>query len=118
MAMEANMRAFRSTYLDIGLGHIGRLRRLAHGQAGTTEGARTYQSADKNLAGTSLGGRGWVSSLGSSSLGGLLHTSNSGWLGRSATGTSTATSVASGLTTAADEIIKGLIKVGRHDCDG
>lgn len=100
MAMEANMRAFRSTYLDIGLGHIGR------------------QSADKNLAGTSLGGRGWVSSLGSSSLGGLLHTSNSGWLGRSATGTSTATSVASGLTTAADEIIKGLIKVGRHDCDG
>lgn len=29
MAMEANMRAFKSTYLDIGLGHIGRLRRLA-----------------------------------------------------------------------------------------
>jgi hypothetical protein len=26
--------------------------------------------------------------------------------------------VASGLTTAADKIIKGLIKVGRHDCDG
>ena len=37
MAMKANMRAFRSTYLDIGLGHIGRLRRLAREQAETSE---------------------------------------------------------------------------------
>lgn len=37
MAVEANMRAFRSTYLDIGLGHIGRLGRLAHGQVDTSE---------------------------------------------------------------------------------
>lgn len=114
MAVKANMRAFRSTYLDIGLGHIGRLRRLAHGQAETLGRIRTYQSADKNLAGTSLGDRGWVSNLGSS-LGGLLHTSNGGWLGRSAAGTTTATT---SLATAADEIIKGLIKVGGHDCGG
>ena len=54
-----------------------------------------------------------------SSLGGLLHTSNGGCLGRSAAGTTTATcSVASGLATAADEIIKGFIEIGRHDCDG
>jgi hypothetical protein len=37
MAMGANMRAFRSTYLDIGLGHIGRLTILAHVQAETSE---------------------------------------------------------------------------------
>lgn len=100
MAMKANMRAFRSTYLDIGLGHIGR------------------QSADKNLAGSSLGDRGRVSRL-RSRLGRLLHTSNGGCLGRCAAGTTTATSsVASGLATAADEIVKRFIKVGRHGCDG
>lgn len=59
-----------------------------------------------------------MSSFGSS-LGGLLHTSDGGWLSRSAAGTTTSTSsLASGLATAANEIIKGLIKVGRHDCDG
>lgn len=75
----------------------------------------TYQSADKNLAGASLGNRGWMSSL-RSSLGRLLHTSDGGRLSRGTAGTCTATSsVASALATAADKVIKRLVKVGRHD---
>jgi hypothetical protein len=58
-----------------------------------------------------------VSSRLGGSLGRLLHTTNGGRLSRGAAGTAAATR-ASGLTTAADEVIKRLIKVGRHDDGG
>jgi hypothetical protein len=48
-----------------------------------------------------------------SSLGRLLNASDGGLLGGSAPGTT----AASGLATTADEIVKRLVEVGRHDCD-
>jgi hypothetical protein len=76
---------------------------------------KAYQSTNEDLAGT-LNGWGRVSRLGGS-LGRLLHASDRGLSGSAAT-TSAAASVASVLATTADEIVKRLVEVGRHGCDG
>lgn len=76
-------------------------------------GAVTYKSAHDDLAGSGWSSRGRVSHLCGSlgGLGGLLDTSNGGRLGsRTAVG-----ATASTLATVADEVVKRLVQVGRHD---
>jgi hypothetical protein len=57
-----------------------------------------------------------MSRLGSS-LSRFLHASDSGF-GSGAAATSAAASVANILATTADEIVKRLVEIGRHGCDG
>lgn len=104
------MRAFLSTYLDIALGNIGRLGRLAHEQNKERIQETTYQSTDENLAGSRVSDRSRMSRLGCS-LGRLLDASDGRLLGGSAT-TDAATVV---LAAIVDEIVKRFIQVGRHD---
>lgn len=86
MAIKAKAKAFRSTYLDIGLRHIGR------------------QSAHDDLAGGSRGCRGWVSDLRRSLRGSgrLLHSTDGGGLSSGATVATTASILAA----VADEVIQ------------
>jgi hypothetical protein len=96
MAIKAKAQACSSTYLDIGLRHIGR------------------QSAHDDLAGSSRSNGGGVDDLGRSlgGLGRLRDAADRRLCGGAAT-SATTTSV---LATVADEIVQGLVQVGRH-CD-
>lgn len=116
MAIKSKATASRSTYLDIGLRHIGRLMEVSMCPISIKSSqVATYQSAHDDLAGSSRSSWGGVNCLRGSlgSLGGLLHTSDGGGLGRSAT----ACAAASVLTTVADEIVERLVQVGRHPVD-
>lgn len=75
-------------------------------------GIETYQSAHNNLARLSLSSRGGVNRLRGrlGSLGRFLHASDGG-LGGRATVAATATALAA----VADQVIKRLVQVGRHD---
>lgn len=72
-----------------------------------------YQSAHDDLAGGGRSSRGRVSRLRGSlgGLGGLLDTSDGGGL-RSSTAVG---ATASALAAAADEVVKRLVQIGRHD---
>lgn len=108
-AMNAIVRALLSTYLDIALSNIARLKRLAceleSGLASIE--VEAYQAADVNLLGSSWCGVNRVSSL-RSGLRRLLDASHR--LLRGSTAVLTTTSLAAG----ADKIVKRLVEIGRH----
>jgi hypothetical protein len=115
MAIKAKAQACSSTYLDIGLRHIGRLTTELVNAGSITKSNKigtTYQSAHDDLAGSSRGNGGGVNHLGRSLAGlrRLLNTTNGRLCGGAAT-SATATSV---LATVADEIVERLVQVGRH----
>lgn len=112
MAIKAKAKASSSTYLDIGLSHIGGLNELARLKS-TIEDIRAYQSAHNDLARCSRS-RSRMNCLGGGlgCLGRLLHTSDRG-LSRGTAVRATAV----GLTAGANKVIQRAIKVGRHDED-
>ena len=112
MATKAKAKASRSTYLDIGLRHIGRLEKLAEAPVMKFSKLVAYQSAHDDLAGNSWSSWSGVNRLCGSfrSLGRLLHASDRRLCGGTAVG-----ATASALTAVANEVIQRLVQVvGRH----